>query len=285
LQDGGRFGYRKFGVPYSGAFDRESLLLVNALVGNAPDEAAIEMPLMGGAFVSTVAGTYACVGASCSVLVGARKVEGQCRFAVEAGETFQIIAEPGGVRRYLAAAGGFEYEPLLGSVSGITVSSGSTLTLRGPKALSPAKLAAPPESLGAQVLRFIASPQAELFDLGAFAEIDFDVDMRSDRKGVRLSTVFQAHETEIPSEPAVFGAIQIPPSGLPIILGPDGPTIGGYPKVGVVISADLSKVGQLGPGASIRFSEVSLEEATDAIQAEQLRLKRLVNTLQLSTQS
>ena len=281
MQDGGRFGYRKFGVPYSGAFDQESLLLANALLGNPPEEAAIEMPLMGGSFVSSVAATYACVGAPCNVLVGGKNVAGQSRFAVAVSESFQVMAEPGGVRRYLAVAGGFVFEPLLSSGSGIAVAAGSSLALRNPKLLGSARLAAAPESLGATELRYIVGPQAELFDLAAFAETDFEVDIRSDRKGVRLSTVFQIHETEILSEPALFGAIQVPPSGMPIILGPDGPTIGGYPKIGVVISADLNKVGQLGPGASVRFRQVSLEEAIEANRAEESRLRKLINSLQL----
>jgi biotin-dependent carboxylase-like uncharacterized protein len=280
LQDGGRFGYRRFGVPYGGAFDRESLALANALVGDDPNEAAIEMPLMGGSFVSEVAATFAVVGAPCQVLVGARPVGGQSRFSVEAGETFHLLAEPGGVRRYLVAAGGFEFESLLGSASGVGIASGGALGLKNPKVMSSARLDTPPSSLAATDLRFIAGPQ-EGFDLDQFSATEFEVDMRSDRKGVRMGTVFHAHEIEIPSEPAVFGAIQIPPSGMPIILGPDGPTIGGYPKVGVVISADLSKVGQLGPGSKIRFKQVSLEEAVAINEAHISHLKSVVRNLRI----
>ena len=90
------------------------------------------------------------------------------------------------------------------------------------------------------------------------------------------------HVHSLQSEPAVPGVIQIPPNGLPIVLGPDGPTIGGYPKVGVVIDADLDKVGRLRPGDKVRFQAVSLEEAREekvradaerSLRCAELRLK------------
>jgi allophanate hydrolase subunit 2 len=81
-----------------------------------------------------------------------------------------------------------------------------------------------------------------------------------------------AAREELASEPACFGAIQITPSGMPIILGPDGPTIGGYPKIGGVISADLAALGQLAPTNAIHFEEISYEQAQELNQSEVQRL-------------
>jgi allophanate hydrolase subunit 2 len=87
------------------------------------------------------------------------------------------------------------------------------------------------------------------------------VSTRLDRVGIRLDGHRSAHTVELPSEPACVGCIQITPDGTPIILGPDGPTIGGYPKAAVVISADLDRLGQLRPGQNVEFEAVSLDEA------------------------
>jgi antagonist of KipI len=91
---------------------------------------------------------------------------------------------------------------------------------------------------------------------------EFAVSRHLDRVGIRLEPEEALrHEIELPSEPATVGAIQVTPDGTPILLGPDGPTIGGYPKIGVVIRADVPLMGQLRPGGKLRFEAVSTEEA------------------------
>jgi allophanate hydrolase subunit 2 len=139
----------------------------------------------------------------------------------------------------------------------------------------PATLAAPPLGLARRVLRFVKGPQAAMFELAAFTSSAFLTSNQSDRKGVRLEGTFEGDAKEFPSEPACFGVIQITPSGMPIIIGPDGPTIGGYPKIGVVISADLPAVGQLRPGVQIQFEEVAFEQSGVIGEEESRRLARL----------
>lgn len=124
-------------------------------------------------------------------------------------------------------------------------------------------LASPP-LLGEAPLRVVRGPQAETLDFDKFLAQGYHVGLASNRVGVRLEGEPMPHALSLPSEPAVPGAIQIPPGGQPIVLGPDGPTIGGYPKVGVVIDADLDRVGRLRPGDTVRFQAVGLEEARAA---------------------
>jgi len=121
-------------------------------------------------------------------------------------------------------------------------------------------LANPPRA-GDAPIRILPGPQADLLDLEAFLEQPYKVGLSSNRVGLRLEGIPMPHTLSLPSEPAIPGVIQLPPSGYPIILGPDGPTIGGYPKIAVVIAADLDRLARLRPGDEIRFEQVSLEEA------------------------
>jgi 5-oxoprolinase (ATP-hydrolysing) subunit C len=148
------------------------------------------------------------------------------------------------------------------------------------KGVSSRLLADPPRFDGAP-LRVVRGPQANELDFDRFVGQIYRVGLASNRVGVRLEGEALSHGLSLPSEPAIPGAIQIPPNGQPIILGPDGPTIGGYPKVAVVIDADLDNVGRLKPGDTVRFRGVSLEgaraaraecEAYRALRCAELRL-------------
>ena len=137
-----------------------------------------------------------------------------------------------------------------------------------------ARLAEPPR-LGDTPLRVVRGPQAELLDLDGFLAGAYVVGLASNRVGVRLGGRTMPHALSLPSEPAIPGAVQIPPGGEPIVLGPDGPTIGGYPKVAVVIDADLDRLGRARPGDALRFRLVSGDEARRAgMEATAERLRR-----------
>jgi allophanate hydrolase subunit 2 len=110
---------------------------------------------------------------------------------------------------------------------------------------------------------------------------EFTVSTQSNRVGVRLQGSISGDVREIVSEPACPGTIQITAGGTPIILGPDGPTIGGYPKIGVVIRADLDRVGQLRPGAAVHFEAVSIEAALGLWKERELRLQRVIAELSI----
>jgi len=151
-----------------------------------------------------------------------------------------------------------------------------------PEAMPARRLADAPESCRQGAIRVVAGPQSVLFDLGSFGEFRAVVSHASDRVGVRLAGAFQPHTWELPSEPACVGAIQVTGAGELLILGPDGPTIGGYPKVAVVIDADLDRVGQLRPGESVAFKVVSLAEARRLAQARAKRLREVLFGLRIA---
>jgi allophanate hydrolase subunit 2 len=224
------------------------MMLANALVGNPLEAPVLEMALLGGEFVAEERLRVALTGAAAEATVGGARVPSNAAWDVEPGETFQVGAFTGGVRGYLSYRSTDRRRPI-------------------------SRLEATPESLTPRPLPVIAGPQEHLLPLNRFLEEEFVLQMDSDRRGVRLGACpALAHALELPSEPCCVGAVQITPSGQAIIIGPDGPTIGGYPKIAVVIDADLDRVAQLAPGSVIRFERVELVEAH---RLRQQRLERL----------
>ena len=138
------------------------------------------------------------------------------------------------------------------------------------------RLADPPRVGGP--LRVLPGPHAPLLDLNR----RYTVALASNRVGVRLEGPLSPHSLSLPSEPAVPGVVQLPPSGHPIVFGPDGPTIGGYPKVAVVIGADLDRLGRLRPGDEVRFEAVGMEEAREAAREARVERERRVAEIQIS---
>ncbi len=252
--------------------------MANALVGNPPDAVVLEIPLVGGEFECNFKTSVAVVGAKGGGKPAIWTAFGRERLLLSAGGRLLILPAAQGVRSYLAVPGGFGGNRILGSASGQAVSKG-TLPFEPRVCGDFATLADPPSTVGRNVLRFTAGPQASLFDLKLFGGTDFMISNESDRRGIRLDGPYECVSHELPSEPACFGAIQITPSGMPIILGPDGPTIGGYPKIGVVIDADLAALGQLEPMKRVRFEQVSWDQAEKLTRAESLRLHKLRSAL------
>jgi allophanate hydrolase subunit 2 len=139
----------------------------------------------------------------------------------------------------------------------------------------PRRRLADPPRFGEEPVRVLPGPQANLFDIDRFQDQTYTVGNASNRIGVRLEGVAMPHAIDLPSEPAIPGVVQLPPNGQPIVLGPDGPTIGGYPKVAVVIESDLDQVGRMRPGHTVRFVLVNLDEAREACRfARQGRERR-----------
>jgi biotin-dependent carboxylase-like uncharacterized protein len=272
IQDGGRFGWRRYGVPPSGIWDRESAALANALVGNSPATPVIEMAL----------GTIELEACDDFTLawVGGRSDGRRC---LSPGEILRI-GPPTRARLYLAAPGGFAAPPIMGSPAGTPVGVGSTLSAAR-RWYSAAALADPPSTLRPLPFRLLPGPQADRFDLDEFAGRPYQVHILSDRVGIRLEGAALADTDEIVSEPACPGAIQVSGSGQPIILGPDGPTIGGYPKIAVVCEADLDRLAQLRPGDPFLGEWISAEQAQALARDRAARLERRLAAVRLSLRS
>jgi antagonist of KipI len=289
IVDQGRPKSRSLGVPLGGAADRTSLALGNALVGNPPDSAALEISLAGPTLRADC--DLACVvyGAPFALTCGRRSLTAGKTFTLLAGEILRIGGTPEGMRAYLCVRGGIESSTMLGSRSALApVRKGDNLPCR-PGTIA-ARLAVLPDDFcswrtGRQTLRVLDGAQTSWFSPGALAR-SFSVSPKSDRMGLRLSGwPLPVPSEELVSEPVCPGAVQVTRDGQCIILGVDGQTIGGYPKLAQVIGADLDKLGQLRPGDTIAFQRATLEEAERAYRLKMQEVRRWLLRLQTAVDS
>ncbi|WP_112662619.1 biotin-dependent carboxyltransferase family protein [Microvirga flavescens] len=283
LQDRGRFGYQRFGVSPSGAMDMRALALANALVGNATDMAAIEFMNLGGAFTCEGGDLrLAVAGAGATLSIEGHTVAPQTAALLREGETAQVSPTRTGTFTYLAVGGGFAVAPQLGSLSLHLRSrlgglNGEPLKAGDRLACAPdnsADLFHDPQPLSEVEgpIRVMLGPQDDYFSdtgLRTFLEEEYTISPQADRMGLQLSgpQIEHARGFNIVSDGIVAGHIQVPGSGLPIVLMRDRQTAGGYPKIATVISADLNRFAQMRPGTKVRFTPVEREEAIAAAKA------------------
>jgi 5-oxoprolinase (ATP-hydrolysing) subunit C len=261
--DAGRPSTRGLGVPVGGPADRLGLALGNALVGNPPFTAALEITLTGPTLVAEADVGLCVFGAPLRIDRDGEPVEPNATFTLRKGQTLHVGGTPTGCRAYLCVPGGFRTAEVLGSLTGLEpVQAGDVLACQ-PSRLPGRSLAPEPEAPSTGV-RVLPGPQADWFD-DAFYGHTYRVTPASNRMGLRLDgPPLTLPKRELVSEPVAPGAIQITNDGRPIVLGVDGQTIGGYPKVAHVIAADLDALGQLRPGDEVRFVRVSEGEAEAA---------------------
>ena len=264
--DAGRPRSRGLGVPVGGAADRFALAVGNGLVGNAPTESALEVALAGPTVVADA--PLACVvyGAPFEVRAGGRAIPPNTTFTLEPGEELLIGGTPLGVRAYLCVRGGFDVPIILGSRSGLApLKVGMALACHAGRMASRALVEPHPmihEAAGPATLHTLPGGQSSWFDAGALTSRTFRVGAASDRMGLRLiGEPLAVPPREMVSEPVCPGTVQVTRDGQCIVLGVEGQTIGGYPKVAQVIAADLDRLGQLRPGVEVVFREVDLDEA------------------------
>jgi len=271
VQDLGRPGLAALGVGASGAADRGSLRLANRLVGNVEGAAALELTLGGLQVRLEGAGAGAAIvaltGAPCPVTVGGRAVGMNGPVAVRSGEVIVVGVPAEGVRTYLAVRGGVAVPEVLGARSTDTLSglgpepvrAGSVLPIGSETTGFPVVDQAPVRGhAGDAVLRVVPGPRADWFDPEALRTLGAEpylVTAESNRIGVRLDgpELRRTEVAELPPEGMVRGALQVPPSGRPVLLLADHPVTGGYPVIGVVADADVDRAGQLRPGDRVRF--------------------------------
>jgi KipI family sensor histidine kinase inhibitor len=288
LQDAGRRDVAASGVPAAGAADPVSSTLANGLAGN-PRAAAVLEVTGGGTRLRALGACHAAVvGGAPAVRVDGTDVSaGDRLLPLEEGQVVEIGPLARGCRTYAAVAGGLLGPALFGSRSSDELSGLGPGPL-GPGAVLYAGEWAPPlgdhlaagaatelPASGPVELRVVPGPHAARFGPGVLdrvAAASFRAANDSNRVGVRL----RAEEAvdwgttggELDSQPMVTGAVQLPPGGEPIVLGPDHATLGGYPVPVVVIAADHGLLGQCGPGTDVRLVPVGLEAAAAALQAQ-----------------
>jgi biotin-dependent carboxylase-like uncharacterized protein len=304
VQDRGRPGWAGSGVPHGGACDPWSFAVANVGCGNAPDAAALELTLVPPTLRVLRATTLSLAGADLGLRF--RRAGTERPFlpgsAIHAGEGDLLVPGPSsgaGARAYLAIAGGLDVPLVLGSAStalgagfggldGRALRAGDRLAAALPRAGThrAAPHAVPPivaaVAGGIPPLLVLPGPLRDRpgdADLrGSLLEATWRVGATSDRMGLRLDGPMLAptEPTDIPSHGVIWGTIQLPPDGRPIVLLADHQPTGGYPVIAVVIAAERPRLGQLRPGAEIRFAETTPAAAVEALRAHRARLDGLI---------
>jgi len=272
--DLGRPATRSLGVPVGGAADRFALAVGNGLVGNPPTATALEITLAGPTLQATAPMAGVLYGAAFELAIDRRTLTAGTTFTLRPEETLRVGGAQRGCRAYLCVQGGLQTPVVLGSRSSLeALGVGAQLpcfagTIRGrwlriPPAGDPyrgylAGTARPPYPL-----RAVAGPQADWFDAAElFGGPEFTVTPASDRMGLRLlGSPLRVPPRELVSEPVCPGSVQVLRDGQCVVLGVDGQTIGGYPKVAQVILADLGLLAQFRPGDRVVFERVEVAEA------------------------
>ena len=268
VQDLGRPGLAHLGVSRSGAADRRAHRLANRLVANPDDRATVEVTF--GGFCARARGgdvDIAVTGADTDPTVNGTKFGTNSIHHVRDGQVISLGAPRAGLRTYLAVRGGICVEPVLGSRSYDVMSAIGPAPLRSGDRLPvgehtndyPELDQAPVAAISKHLVELLVVPGPRddwLVDPDALVHTIWMASSRSDRVGMRLEgrpLQYRYPDRQLPGEGATRGAIQVPPNGLPVILGPDHPVTGSYPVVGVVIDEDVDKVAQVRPGQYVRL--------------------------------
>jgi len=291
VQDRGRRGWRRLGVPRSGAMDLFALHAANRLVGNAPDAAALEITAGGASFEALAPVTVAITGADLGATLDGDALPLWTSIFARPGAFVSLGGRRGawGARAYLAISGGIAVPMVLGSRStylpggwggydGRRLRTGDlVLHYPRPDPVTQAGRVWPRESLPAYgpapILRVLPGPHVDLLAsdvLEAFVSHAWTISASANRQGYRLTGPSIATKAlSLPSLGVLPGVIQVPPDGMPILLLADAQTTGGYPIIGAVIEPDLPPAAQLLPGDALRFRRVTLADAMAARTAHE----------------
>ena len=296
VQDFGRIGYQQFGVPVSGVVDPRAMSIANILVDNPEDEAVLECTMLGPQICFHAANAIAITGGDLGPTIDNQPIPNYAAIRVEAGQVLRFAGLRSGCRAYIAFAGGLDIAPVMGSrstymkakiggVEGRKLQKDDVIKFRKPN----------PDLRGLNIrhispefvprleykLRVVLGPQDDMFTehgIGTFLSESYVVTPEFDRMGCRLDGEIIEHKGEsgdIISDGIAFGAIQVPTAGKPIIMLSDRQTTGGYTKIANVISADFRILAQLKAGDRVRFAQVSVAAAQDALLTQRAALKTL----------
>jgi len=287
IQDGGRWGYQRYGVPTSGPMDWFAHQAANALVKNSPGDACIEAGMTSASFSIQADCQVVVTGAGYSILINGSVQPMWTVSRCQAGDVLQLVKQPGGNWAYLAVAGGFDLRQILGSTSTyapaglgnvLQVGEKLQLTQKANAAHSLVGRNLPCEKqpqYGNEVLvRAMTGLHSQRFTPGgshSFWNTPYTITSRSDRMAYRLQGEVLTHKAgaDIISQGTALGSVQVPADGQPIVMLADHPTTGGYTQVAVVSRADLPLIAQCEPGVGrVKFKQVTLEEAQKAYREE-----------------
>lgn len=301
VQDLGRYGYQRYGVPISGAMDKFALRVANLLVGNKKGEAALEVTILGPKLRALRRLRVAFTGADLSPKINGHPCSMWCSLAVEEGDLISFGAPRSGCRAYIGISGGISVPLIMGSYAthirlglgglGRTLAKGDVI--RGKEegkgsgySMTSYRLAKEqiPIYTRKWVIQVILGPQQEYFTtqgLKNFLEGDYVITPESDRMGYRLRGPKVEHRlgADIITDATPPGSVQVPGDGMPIILVADGQATGGYAKIAVVITADQDKLAQARPGDTIRFQKVTIHKAHQLLTEMENRIQQIKSSL------
>ena len=282
VQDSGRIGWARYGVPPSGPLDGDALRAANQLVGNARGAAGLEITLVGPVLRCWRNALVAICGAEFELWAGTRPVPTWHALFLRAGELLRFGKRISGARAYFAIRGGITTSPFLdsrstylpggfGGLEGRALRVGDRLPVGAglPHPAAQAGRVWPREQRPAYcpepTLRVILGPQADCFTAEGretFLSSSYELSSDSNRMGARLvgPVIESCTDRSLVSDGIVSGSVQVPPAGQPIVMLADHQTTGGYPKIATVIQADLPLMAQCLPGDRVRFRAVELEE-------------------------
>jgi len=319
LQDRGRSGLAAFGIGRAGPMDDVAFRLANALVGNSDDAAALEISVIGPRLHFGADAIIALAGAEFDAHIGTQAVTGWRRQHIAAGDVLDCGRVRQGARAYLAVAGGFEAEIVLGSRSsdvnaglgplhGRPLRDGDALMIERMRASERGAAGAAagawqrvggtqaPERAWAldprpwfdpdldHAIHLIRGQHFDALDgrsREALFGAEFKVAPDSNRVGFRLDGPRLALDAplELISEAVAFGTLQLPPGGRPIALLAEHPTTGGYPRIGQVAAIDLPRLAQRKPGDSVRFREIDLDKAQSRYLRRERELAQMIEAI------
>ena len=281
VQDLGRIGYQKFGMPVAGAMDNFSYRVANFLVGNKESEAVLEATLLGPELEFDCDMSFAVTGANMKTVLNGKEISMWESYKVTKGDILSLGVVTSGLRAYIAFSGSIEV-PLLnnskstylktgiGGFKGRKLMNDDELEIKVSDKIVYGKFMEPkyiPEFKRKGNVRVVLGPQDDYFTeegINTFLSTDgYKITKEADRMGYRLggNTIKHIDKADIISDGALFGSVQVPANGLPIILMADRQTAGGYTKIATVISTDLPMLAQMGEGSELVFEKITLEEA------------------------
>jgi biotin-dependent carboxylase-like uncharacterized protein len=290
IQDLGRYGYLKYGVPISGAMDKLSLTAANVLVGNDQNEACLETTILGPELQTLASTQIAVTGGMCHPMINGEEVAMRQTLNIREGDAVSFGKMETGCRAYVSIRGGIDVPTVLGSKSTYTrgcfggiqgrplqtgdeIEVSETPFLRF-QYLMPERIM--PKFTDHLAVNVVLGPQAHMFTekgWNTFLSSQYKMRSEADRMGYRLEGPSIEHKSsaDIVSDALLPGAVQVPRNGKPIIIMRDAQTTGGYPKIAVATTRDADLLGQCKPNDVIEFSELTVEEAQAATR-EYLKL-------------
>ena len=298
FQDLGRNNFYHIGLPFSGAMDKRNYLIANKLVGNQHNEAVIEFAYQGpllkieeGNINFAISGDV-----KFNIKKDDKLFNGQCykTYFLSKNDEIDIISTNKSVYGYFAVSGGFELNKNFGSFSttvraNVGSNNGNKLSKNEKfliKDIINKNISKNIQYINSKVeyIRILKGTNFDYFSDNSINDLTskkFIVSKLSDRMGMRLqgSKIKNMKETNIRSEGLVKGVIQVPADGDPIIMLSDHGTIGGYPKIAVVISADYDKLIQTPPGNTVKFKLIELKEAENLYRLYQMETENLLNQI------